>query len=138
MSLSLRYRNRPPFIESSGRPAYLAATMFRLLSSMLVAIALLLSPMVMTSGGAMAAPHNPTMVVGMDGHCAETDVPSGNDRSKAMADCTVTCPMFASVEPMVADNGSPAKEDVFVAKYATLIGIRPEGEKPPPRITPEI
>lgn len=132
------YRTQAPFIESSGRPDYLAATMFRLLSSMLVAMALLLSPMVMTSGGAMAAPHNPTMMVGMDGHCAVTDVPSGDDQSKAMADCAVTCPMFAAVEPTVADNGPPAKEDVFVAEYATLIGIRPEGEKPPPRITPEI
>lgn len=132
------YRKRPSFIESSGRPDYLAATMFRLLSSMLVAMALLFSPMVMTSGEAMAAPHSSATAIGMDDHCAETDAPSGDDQSKAMADCTVTCSMFVAVEPKIDDDGPLAEEDVFLTKYATLIGIRPEGEKPPPRITPEI
>lgn len=87
----------------------------------------------------MAEAHGSAMVM-MKGQeeRAEIDTPSGTDRSDAMADCAVTCATFVAVEPTISDNVPSTKEEVLVARYATLIGIRPEGEKPPPRITPEI
>ena len=113
--------------------------MFRLLSSLLIALSLLFSPLAMASGGAMAASHSSTMLM-MDAHndWAGTETPSGTGQLDAMADCAVTCATIVAVGPAISDNMAPIKEEVLVARYATLIGIRPEGEKPPPRITPEI
>ena len=87
----------------------------------------------------MAASHRSAMLM-MDAHNdrAVTETPSGTGQSDAMADCAVTCATIVAAAPAISDNTAPIKEEVLVARYATLIGIRPEGEKPPPRITPEI
>lgn len=113
--------------------------MLRLLASLLVALSLLFSPLAMANGGAMAASHGSAMVMmNSQDECAGADTPSGTDQSDTMAECAVTCATFAAVEPTIGDNVPSTKEEVLVARYATLIGIRPEGKKPPPRITPEI
>ena len=138
MSPSPGHRSRPSFIERSGQPLYSAATMLRLVSSLLVALALLFSPLAMTGGGAMAAPHASMVATGMDGHCAGADAPSDNDHWDAMAECAVACTSFVAVDAAISDNVPPIKQEVLVSEYASMIGVRPEGETPPPRITPEI
>lgn len=113
--------------------------MFRLLSSLLIALSLLLSPLAMASGGGMAASHSSAMLM-MEAHNdrAGTETPSNTGQSDGMADCAVTCAMIVAVAPAISDHVAAIEEEALVARYATLIGIRPEGEKPPPRITSEI
>lgn len=137
--VSNKRANERSFIASSSGQPHFVHLMFRLVSSLLIALSLLFTPLAMASGGAMAASHRSAMVMmnGQDGR-AGIDIPSGTDRSDAMADCAVTCATFVAVEPTISDDVPSTNEEALVVRYARLIGIRPEGEKPPPRITPEI
>ena len=136
MSLSSRPGSQPAFIESLPPSTYLVSKMFRVISSLLIAIALLFSPIAMTV--AMAAPQDSVTVTAMDRHCAETDTSSDQDQSDAVAHCAITCSALLSLQPMVGDNVRPAKAELVTHRHSPLIGIRLEGETPPPRITPEI
>ncbi|WP_146193548.1 hypothetical protein [Sphingosinicella humi] len=139
MSLKLRHRNQPTFIASSSAKPYLAANMFRFLASLLVALGLMFAPVAMAHGQAMAAPHSsaPAMVKIKDG--AGKHSPSSSHRSGMDISCAITCAAAVpAAEPMVSDRIAPPRAELTPAGFQKLIGIQPEGETPPPRITPEI
>lgn len=112
--------------------------MLRFVSSLLIALALLLSPLAMAGGGAAAAYHGPAAVMATDSHCAATEAPVGKDRSDAKLSCAVTCAAFVAAEPAAGSTIAPGQVQAVAARDQLLIGIHLEGETPPPRITPEI
>lgn len=139
MSLKLRHRNGLTFIASSSAKPYLAANMFRFLASLLVAFGLMFALVAMTHGQAMATPHSsaPAMVKNDDG--AGEHSPSSSHRSGMDISCAITCAAAVpAAEPMVTDRIAPPKAELAPAGFQELVGIQPEGETPPPRITPEI
>lgn len=113
--------------------------MFRLVSSLLIAVALLFSPLAMADGKAMAACHAPRASMDLDAHGVTTDAPPGHkERSDAKVSCTVGCAALLMVESAIGDEMPPTVAKTLASRSQLLIGIRLEGETPPPRITPEI
>lgn len=137
MSPDRMRRGGRTFIASSSRPAYFAATMPRFVSSMLVALALLFSPLAMSGGAAVAAPHGPAAMA-VEGHCPGSGDPADETQSRAKIGCAVSCAAFPAVGPITNEPVAPAKAKAVAARHQLMVGIHPEGETPPPRITPEI
>ena len=126
------------FIASSGRRVYLPSSMVRFLSSLFVAIALFLSPLAMASGAGMAMSHAGTAAMGAADHCAGGESPLSGDESSIEISCASSCAAYSS-SPLVAAEKFPIlAPKPRVMKSQRLAGIQPEGETPPPRITPEI
>ena len=126
----------PAFIASSHRRFYLQSNMLRFLSSLLVAMALFLSPLAMGSGAGMAMPHATATAAG--DHCAGGKVPSGEDDSSMKVSCASSCAAYPPFTPLPAEKSTTARARLGIAKPQLLAGIHPEGETPPPRMTPEI
>ena len=87
--------------------------------------------MAASPGSAMA------MMNGQD-DCAGTETPSEDDEPAAMLSCGLACTAFPAAEPMVSDAVAPHDAEIAMADHQLLNGIWPEGETPPPRMTPEI
>lgn len=132
-----RMRRGPTFMASSSRPVYLAATMLRFVSSLLVALALLFSPLAMSGGAAVAASHGPAAMA-VEGDCPGTHAPADKTQSHAKIGCAVSCAAFPAVGSITNEPVAPTKAKAVAARHQLLVGIHPEGETPPPRITPEI
>ena len=126
------------FVARSPRSSYFRLAMLRALSFMLVAFALIFSPLAMTHGAAEAAPHDTATVVSIDSHCAGKDAPFGNNKSDAAVSCAMTCAAFPAVEPVVSSSVEPIKSRAIAGGHQPLAGIRLAGETPPPRLTPGI
>ena len=128
---------RPAFIVSSHARLYLGFVMVRFLSSLVVALALFLSPLAMASGAGMAMP-SAAAATGAGSHCAGSEAPSDADNSLMEMSCASSCAAY-SPDPLIpAANASASPAKPIVMKPRLLAGIHPEGETPPPRITPEI
>jgi len=113
--------------------------MIRLVACLVAAIALLLSPVSMASMGEMAMAHD--VAVELDqrgGHCGnESDTPDGQETGMKSG-CASACAALGAVAP---SPGSPREFPASAEMQAPdqfMIGVPPEGETPPPRITPEI
>jgi hypothetical protein len=104
--------------------------MLRFLYS-LIALALVLSPLGMSQGMAMA--HAPEAAVA-EGHCRDSQAPADQGKdSKAMLDCMGICSAIAAGGelPPVRHLSPPAA--VVTPSPAALSGLNPESEPPPPR-----
>jgi hypothetical protein len=104
--------------------------MLRLLYS-LIALALVLSPLGMSQGIAMAHGSEAAMA---EGHCSDPQAPAEED-SKAMLDCMGICSAIA-----MSDDPSVSREALLAAavearSLAALSGLNPESEPPPPRVS---
>lgn len=111
--------------------------MLRFLSSFFVAMALFLSPLAMAGGAGMAMPHATATVSAAGDHCAGGEVPSDEDSSMKVS-CASSCAAYPPVAPLPAEKPATARAELGIAKPQLLAGIHPEGETPPPRMTPEI
>jgi putative hemolysin len=111
----------------------------RFLSSLLLALALLLSPLAMI--GAAGAAHAATpQAAPAAGHCAEKGPTREHDkRAPGMeAGCAVACAAVPATEAFTADRLPHDPMAPALLGDQLLSGIHPEGETPPPRVHPEI
>lgn len=107
--------------------------MLRLLSSLCVAMALFLSPMVMAGGG-MAMAHDKPEMSAEVGHCAPA--PADESSNEAKMDCMSACAAVAPIQPgVVAQAIGPTTAHVPPG-HQVHVGVQPEGETPPPRTSP--
>lgn len=125
------------FIAGRSGPHYVGPRMPRLLSSLLLAFALLLSPLAMIGG---AGPAHAAAPQSAAGHCAETaPAPQREMPASGMeVGCAVACAAVPATAPFAAVRlqHDPLPPTLPVDQLPS--GIHPEGETPPPRIRPEI
>lgn len=112
--------------------------MMRFVSSLLVALALLFSPLAMSTGGAAAASDGTPAVMTANSPCAGPAAPSENDHSNAAFSCAMICAAVPAAETVTREPLSILQGKPAVLASQMLIGVAPEGESPPPRMTPEI
>lgn len=111
----------------------------RLLSSLLIALAMFVSPVAMASGSAAAMPHGSVMeAVAAAAHCAETEAPVDRETPEPGMSCIATCAAFPALPSIIHDPFRPAKALHPVTEQQHLATIAIEGETPPPRMTPRI
>lgn len=116
-----------------------AAMMLRFLFSLIVGLGLLLSPVMMASGGGMALAHSTSVeMVEADGHCAGSEAPADEPSPQAKMSCATACAAFTPLSPAVRNQLQHEGPKAAMPPPQFLAGIHPEGETPPPRITPEI
>ena len=118
---------------------YLWRSMPRLLSSLLLALALILSPLAMIGGAAPAQAAMPH-AVSAAGHWAET-APAQEHEKRAPGmevGCAIACAAVPAAEPISAERLPLKAMMPAVPADQLLSGIYLEGETPPPRIRPEI
>ena len=113
--------------------------MIRFLSSLFVALALFTSPLAMASGAGMAMSHPMTTAApGAAGHCMGGAPSSDQGDSPMELSCASTCPAFLPDGGEASDEAPAALAVLTLSHNPLLVGIHPEGETPPPRMTPEI
>lgn len=105
--------------------------LLRLLSSLLVALAMLIAPVAM-AGGAMAKPVTAAAAPADHfGHCDEA--PEDERKAPVHMSCASSCAAMPAVQPQVPDLAAPAPAAPPLAPGNGLNGIAPEAETPPPR-----
>jgi hypothetical protein len=118
------------------RSPSLAGMSFRILSAFMAALALMLVPLAMTGGQAMA--HGAIDATAAVDHCGDKEGPAKPAKSGAKAACANACAGCIAALPQV-DTAAPllaaATGDTLIA---VLAGVSPERETPPPRARPEI
>ena len=110
------------------------------LARILTLFALLLAPLgmmqahaAMPAGGGHAMSHAMPMAGG-GGHCADRDRPAPRP-DKSSIDCTIACAGVASLSsPVPARPSPPVAVVVEIRPVATLHGLHPESDPPPPRL----
>ena len=129
-----------PFIARTRLRHYLRASMIRLLSSLLAAMALLLSPLAIWNGAAMAMPHGAATAAAAvtPGDCGGEEAPADDGNAPAKAGCASGCAAVQPVCPDPFEESGAARDTVALRGAQVLSGVHPEGETPPPRITREI
>ena len=128
-----------PFIAGHSGTHYVWRRMPRLLSSLLLALALLLSPLAMIGGAGSAHAAMP-QAASAGGHCAETAPAPGHEMPAPIMEvgCAMACAAVAAAEPLTAERLPDVVVQPALLGDQLLSGIHPEGETPPPRIRPEI
>ena len=111
--------------------------MRRLIASLLLALALFLSPLAMgTSGGAVMA--HPAMSQ-IDEGCAGSHHTSPDDQKSDMkTNCAIACAALPGSPARLREQAPAPKGETIRGAAQSLTGIWPEGETPPPRNPPEI
>lgn len=108
----------------------------RFLASLLMAFALLFSPLAMKTGGSTAMAH--TTMASMNEGCAGMHHSSADDQKSDMKlSCAMACAAVLTA-PAALDAQAPAGTTSIVSPAKGHSGTWPEGETPPPRITSEI
>ena len=111
--------------------------MRRFLAFVLLAIALVVSPLSMLGGGPAMA-HAPAAA--STSHCDESHKAPASDKEKPGMErgCAVACVALAPLNSCVLEAAAAISAQPAARAHHLLAGIGPEGETPPPRITPEI
>jgi hypothetical protein len=115
--------------------------MYRLVSSLLMAVALLVAPLAMLGGGHAMAQATPAETGAAASHCSDQGDRHGatSEQLPGMsASCAIACLTIIGSAPRVADAAPVVLQRPVAFAPAPLHGINPEGESPPPRIHPEI
>ena len=109
----------------------------KLLSSLLIALAMLVSSVSMASGNAAAMPQPGTMeMASVAGHCAGSESSSDRKSPEPGMYCAVACAAFLAMPPLIEQRDQPPKTLHPIAGQQQLAAITLEGETPPPRMTP--
>jgi hypothetical protein len=103
-----------------------------------VAMALFLSPLAIGSGAGSAMSHATASATAVGDHCAGREAPSDEGSSSLDLSCASSCAAYPPFTPLPADKPAAARAKLAIAEPQLLAGIHPEGETPPPRMTPEI
>lgn len=120
------------FIAGSRGRTYIGLSMNRLLSFLVVALALLLSPMAMANGAMAATAQTATHGLMASSHCAGDELPASHDKKSDQFSCAAGCaaiPAVTTCSTRLTMFGEPRVQ----ARDEALIGFVPEGETPPPR-----
>lgn len=106
---------------------------WRLISSLLVALALFLSPLAMANGSAPA--HGSMVAAGdMAAHCAESDQQGEHKGAPdAQVHCMAVCAAVHPAPAAVAGHGPSPRAALAMPTILMLVGIAPEYDTPPPR-----
>ncbi len=86
----------------------------------------------------MAMPHAAATATATGDHCAGRGAPSEEGDSFADLSCASSCAAYPPFTPVPAEKLAAPRARLGIAKPQLLAGIHPEGETPPPRMTPEI
>lgn len=123
-------------VARTSEQYYYRRRMLRLISAFWVALALLVSPVVMAGTAHAAAP---SMEMAGD-HCADMGEAPPSDKSMPGMDiaCAIACTALPAAAPYIAAAETLQPTAALAARAGTLAGIHPESETPPPRILPEI
>ncbi len=126
-----------PFIAGRSGPSYVWRFMPRLLSSLFLVFALLLSPLAMIGGSGPAHAAAPQAAAS---HCAEMASPTEPEKGAPGMEmgCAIACAAVPATEPFSAERLPHDALPPALLGDQLLSGIHPEGETPPPRIRPEI
>ena len=109
----------------------------KLLSSFLIALAMLFSSVSMASGDAAAMPHQGAMeMTSVSGHCAGSESSSDHKSPEPGMHCAALCAAFPAMPPCIEPADQPTKMLHPIAGQQHLAAITLEGETPPPRMTP--
>ncbi len=109
----------------------------KLLSSLLIALAMLVSSVFTASGTAAAMPHQGAMeMASVAGHCAGSEAPSDRKSPEPAMHCAIACAAFPAMAPFIGQRYRPTKTLYSVVGQKHLAAITLEGETPPPRMTP--
>ena len=128
-----------PFVAGRLDSHYVPGSMPRLLSSLLLALALILSALAMI-GGAGPAHAAMSQTASTAAHCGE-EVPAQEHEKRAPGmelSCAIVCSAVPATEPFSAERLGHSAMRATLPGDQLLSGIHPEGETPPPRIRPEI
>ena len=132
-------RRGAAFIAGSRARSYLGGGMHRLLSTLLVALALIMSPMAMASGALANAPaaagHE---TAAPSAHCAGDEMPASGDTHAEQLSCAAACAALPALPLSSGAASATLSAPPVAALNPALLGFEPEGETPPPRITPVI
>lgn len=132
------FHQRAAFIARSRGLSYLGGGMYRLWSTLLVALALLAAPMAMASGAMANTPHAaPHAAASSSAHCAGDEMPIPDGQPEHLS-CAAACAALPALPPPSGAAPAPVSARLVAAPDATLLGFEPEGETPPPRMTPVI
>jgi len=120
----------------------------RLLSALLIALAMFCAPLAMGVGGsAMARPAtattmtvaNATTVMAMESNCPGMNHAMSSDRTPTIGDgCAIGCAAVLALPTAIAGEVLLARPLLFATRAAALSGIWPEADSPPPRLAPAI
>jgi hypothetical protein len=102
----------------------------RRLVQLFVLAALVLAPFGRL-GMAQATPHHAPMA--MNAHCAGQPMPDQGKSHKMAVDCMIACAAMASAAAPFVPPRPVLQAQPSAMPAATLSGIRPEAEPPPPR-----
>ena len=132
-------RRGAAFIAGSRAHSYLGGGMYRLWSTLLVALALIMSPMAMASGALANAPaaagHE---TAAPSAHCAGDEMPASGDTHAEQLSCAAACAALPALPLSSGAASARLSAPPVAAPNPALLGFEPEGETPPPRITPVI
>lgn len=110
--------------------------MARLLSTLLIAFAILCAPVAMhMGGGAMAMPADVQMDAGCEGmgHHAPA-----KQKSDTQTSCAVACAAIPCLPAALPSEAAYVEARPYSVAIQPMTGIGPEAEIPPPRFTPAI
>lgn len=132
-------RRRAAFIAGSRARSYLGGGMHRLWRTLLVALALIVSPLAMAS----RALANPPAAAGHEtaaptAHCAGDEMPASGDTEPEHLSCAAACAALPALPLSSGTAPATLSARPVAAPNPALLGFEPEGETPPPRITPVI
>ena len=109
----------------------------KLLSSLLIVLAMLVSSVSMASGNAAAMPYPGAVEVdSVAGHCAGGEFSSDRKSPEPGMHCAVACAAFPVMLPFIEQRDLPTKTLHPIVGQRHLAAIMLEGETPPPRMTP--
>lgn len=114
------------------------AMKLRLFSVFLAALALVFAPLAMSSNDGMAMAHGANVqMTDMGGHCAGMDTPAEDDQknSTMKMSCMSACSALPGAHPAVGELAPQISSEARSFLPKTLIGIHPESETPPPRLS---
>lgn len=107
------------------------------LSSLLIALAMLVSSVSMARGHPAAMPPQGAMTMAsMTGHCAGSETPTDHKSPEPGMHCAAACAAFPATPPLIEQRDQPPKTQHPLARQHDLAAITLEGETPPPRMTP--
>lgn len=110
--------------------------MIRVLTTLLIAFAMLCAPLAMHSGGSAMA--NPAAAETAGGCEGMTHRAPDEQKSDAKASCAVACAAIPGLPAAMTPTGFLAQSDPFMAPPHQLTSLCPEAETPPPRTIPAI
>ncbi|WP_129791345.1 hypothetical protein [Sphingosinicella sp. CPCC 101087] len=108
--------------------------MSRYLLSIIALFALLVAPIGMIGGTAMAMPHHQPQAAAV--HCAGAPAPDHRgDEDRTAIDCMIACAGVPAIPPSAPSAVAPAAVSPDEAPLRSLHGLQPEAATPPPRFS---